>query len=65
MADYRFKIKTGLALKQSSLSIHPSSAEGNQMIKRDLHGTIDIVNFQIYVKRAIQSIEELKLSKHF
>ena len=64
-ADCRFKIKTGLALKQSSLSIHPSSAKGKEMVKRDLHGTINIVNVQIYVKRAIQSIEELKISKHF
>ena len=64
-ADCRFKIKTGLALKHSSLSIHPSSAKGNQMVKRDLHATINIVNVQIYVKRAIQSIKELKISKHF
>lgn len=33
VADCGFKIKTGLALKQCSLSIQPSSAKGNQVVK--------------------------------
>lgn len=34
MADCGFKIKTYLGLKQCSLSIQPSAAKGNQMVKK-------------------------------
>lgn len=44
MADRGFKIKTDLALKQFSLSIPPSAAKGNQMVKNDVHETSNIVN---------------------
>lgn len=64
MADRGFKIKTDLALKQFSLSIPPSAAKGNQMVKNDVHETSNIVNVRIYVEQAIPRLKEFKILKH-
>ena len=65
MADRGFKIKTDLALKQCSLSIHPSAAKDNQMVKkRDVHDTSNIANVCIYVGQAIQRLKEFRILKH-
>ena len=61
MADRGFKVKTDFALKQCSLAIPPSAAEGAQMLSNDR--TSNIENVHIYVEQAIGRLKDFRILK--
>ena len=40
------------------------AAKGCQMVKKDVHDTLNIANFRTYVEQAIQRLKEFRSLKH-